>query len=281
MYHRITDSTPPRWGPWRYAVSTTSFERHAERIADRYQPVTLDRVVDALQGRDTLPERAAVVTFDDGYRDTHTKALPVLERVGIPATVYVSTALLGSDTGPLSFRLAAALQQRDTEQIDRHALPLSDLGPLPSDTTGAFEALYGALKFQSPGVRERALRVVEGQEAQGGATMLTREGLRALAAHETITIGAHGHEHCPLTVLSERPLREALADCRAELGAILDEDVQHFSYPYGARDDRVTRAVEAAGFESAVTTGPGYISLSHSQSDVYSLPRVDGSVFPP
>ncbi len=51
------------------------------------------------EGR-TLPRRAAAITYDDGYRDNLALAVPMLERLGLPATFFLVPGLLSNDSIP-------------------------------------------------------------------------------------------------------------------------------------------------------------------------------------
>ena len=62
-----------------------------------YTLVSLDACADWLEGRIVSPPRTAVVTFDDGYASVATIALPVLQRFGVPATVFVVGGRIGLD----------------------------------------------------------------------------------------------------------------------------------------------------------------------------------------
>ena len=58
---------------------------------------SLDDCADWLAGTITLPPRTAIVTFDDGYASVASAALPVLQRLRVPATVFVVAGRIGSD----------------------------------------------------------------------------------------------------------------------------------------------------------------------------------------
>lgn len=91
MYHYLSDPPP---GADRYrrdlSVSPALFEQHLAYLAEQgYQSITLvDLLYHLVQGA-PLPEKPVILTFDDGYRDVYENALPLLQRFGFTATVFV------------------------------------------------------------------------------------------------------------------------------------------------------------------------------------------------
>ncbi len=103
-YHRIgaddeSDSlTIPRW----------LFEQQMALLHRDYRPIVLGTAVECLVQQRPLPPRAVVVTFDDGYEDTFTRALPLLQQWEIPATVFVTTGYVDG-LSSLAWRLKAPM----------------------------------------------------------------------------------------------------------------------------------------------------------------------------
>lgn len=96
MYHKVND----RW-PNPATVPTAVFDEQMHLLRDLgYTPVTLDAVRDHYLEGVPLPPGAVLITFDDGYRDNLENALPVLERYGYPAVVFVPIGYL-DDGRPL------------------------------------------------------------------------------------------------------------------------------------------------------------------------------------
>jgi peptidoglycan/xylan/chitin deacetylase (PgdA/CDA1 family) len=97
MYHSISDD--PETGVAPYYKTCTSpevFERQLRWLSDSgIRSVGLKDVAQILTRRDAKCEKAVVITFDDGFRNIHTHALPVLEQYGFTATVYLPTAFIG------------------------------------------------------------------------------------------------------------------------------------------------------------------------------------------
>jgi peptidoglycan/xylan/chitin deacetylase (PgdA/CDA1 family) len=80
----------------RGAVALADFERHVDTLARKgFTGVSLDQAVELLEGRGEPVRRPVAITFDDGYRCVLEHALPVLERAGFPATLFVVTTSVG------------------------------------------------------------------------------------------------------------------------------------------------------------------------------------------
>ena len=96
MYHSISNSSNPKFK--QFAVSPAAFaEQMAYLYTRRYTPITVTQLVHARSQKEiALPERPVVLTFDDGFADFYTDALPVLKRYNFVATLYITTAFVGS-----------------------------------------------------------------------------------------------------------------------------------------------------------------------------------------
>ena len=97
-YHRVVDHTASGFLGFvqNASASPESFAEQMRVVAAEYNPVSINDVADAVEGR-PLPDRALLVTFDDGYRDNHDLALPTLTEYSIPAVVFLATDHIGSD----------------------------------------------------------------------------------------------------------------------------------------------------------------------------------------
>jgi len=257
-------------------VTPVEFEEHISVIADRYNVVTMDDVSSHIgESEYTLPKNAAVVTFDDGYRDTLTQALPVLERYSVPATIYVTTDLVGDQYGPFEFRLAEALRNRAGKSISSLELGIDLSGSISNNPEKIYRFLRG-----NPGKRTTILDKIE-NESPSGTTMLTDEELRVISEHRLITIGAHGHHHVPLTTLSKCAIDESISECISVLEEIIGYSPNHSSYPYGSYNRDVINAVRNLDFMTAVTTCPNIYSTDKLKTKYLLIPRIDAGIYSP
>jgi peptidoglycan/xylan/chitin deacetylase (PgdA/CDA1 family) len=93
LYHAITDD-PPSWiAP--FAISPAAFASHLDAVvASGRQPLTVSQYADGLRGAASLPPRPVLITFDDGFADFASNAVPALAARQLPSTLYVTTGAL-------------------------------------------------------------------------------------------------------------------------------------------------------------------------------------------
>lgn len=221
------------------------------------------------------------LTFDDGYRDVRDNALPILEKHGAPATLYVTSRFADGDGDVWWLELEEALR--------RAARVFVDLGRgeavLETQTAAEKQAAWNAIYWRLRSGPEQALRAEvrrlsgeQGVDPQSFARELcmTWAELKAVAAHPLVTIGAHTVTHPMLAKHSDDVARAEMADGRDAIAAKLGIEARHFAYPVGDRSavgPRDHALASALGFETAVTTRPGHLTAAHSATPT-ALPRV-------
>ena len=99
VYHSVMPHHPGQNAEQRVLdVDDSAFVAQMRYLVDGgYHVVSLASLVDALEGRDTLPNRAVVITFDDGWENQYHHAFPILRRFGLTATFFVFTTPIGVD----------------------------------------------------------------------------------------------------------------------------------------------------------------------------------------
>jgi peptidoglycan/xylan/chitin deacetylase (PgdA/CDA1 family) len=97
MYHEIA---PPSETSSRLAVTPEAFAAQLAFLHDEgYETVTAVDLSKILAGKEKRPDRAVVLTFDDGYADFHSRVMPLLDRYGFTATLFMTTGWV-RDAGP-------------------------------------------------------------------------------------------------------------------------------------------------------------------------------------
>jgi peptidoglycan/xylan/chitin deacetylase (PgdA/CDA1 family) len=99
MYHSISHSAQQKFK--QFCVSPLLFAEHMGYLWQHgFTTLTVTQFIQMrVQGKDRLPARPVILTFDDGYADFFTEALPVLQRFGFVATLYVATAFINGTSG--------------------------------------------------------------------------------------------------------------------------------------------------------------------------------------
>jgi len=235
---------------------------------------------------DALPERLAnpggrrfvCFTFDDGYRDNATLALPIFREFGMPFAVNVTSGFMEGSVSVWWYFLEKALSQplRFTWEGVEHCFEPATA----SERDRALEKIAGLIR--SLGGRRDALLRVIGEAAGMDPCGLTRalcmdwNELREFAADPLVTIGAHTASHHSLNRLSAEEIGKEVGAAHQELAARLSREVRHFAYPFGgpnAVDEREFALVRQSGFATMLTTRAGNLTPTHA-AQLDRLPRL-------
>lgn len=268
IYHRVLPAPDPVLGG---EIDRALFRQHLAFASSHFNVLTLAEAIQGLR-QGSLPPRAACITFDDGYADNFTIALPLLKEFNLPATFFIATGYL--DGGRMwNDTIIEAIRGASPD------LSLKGFGSFQlataADRHTAAMAVVSALKFLP--FEERQQRAEEIAAKIGAPLpenlMMTRAEVRALHA-AGMTIGAHTEMHPILSRTSAAKAREEIVRGREQLEAIIGERIKFFAYPngrplrdYGAEHVDLVRALR---FEAAVSTAWG---VARRDSDLYQLPR--------
>jgi len=95
MYHRVVDDPTGLAPTWN--VTPDRFREQLQGLLDAgYQALPLTQLVEASDTGAEISNNAFAVTFDDGYANNFLHALPILEELNVPATIFLATAYLDS-----------------------------------------------------------------------------------------------------------------------------------------------------------------------------------------
>lgn len=130
-YHRVDHpDARPELDPHLISATPEDFARQMEHLAEHYRVVTIDQVLQAVRETSPLPPRSVLVTFDDAYRDFSEHAWPTLQRLGLPAVMFVPTAF---PSQPRQFWWDTVYQALHTCAADRDLAKL-DIDVVPHET---------------------------------------------------------------------------------------------------------------------------------------------------
>lgn len=279
LYHRVgSEEAAKRSAYGGLTVPAARFTEQMRYLSENYRCLSVTELVSRLE-RGTLAPRSVAVTFDDGYRDNMEVALPILERFGVPATVFVSTGLVENATGLWWYDLEELLSKLSAiDVVWRGRAIRYNLRTSAQKIAAALE-LNEVLKTLDPESQQSLLRRIGGElyaERTYRSALLTWDELHHFARHPLITIGAHTVRHPVLSSLSASELERELWESRRTLEDHLGGPVTLFAYPYGGTGQvsrREFRAAHAAGFAASFTTRFGHIQREH-RADLQAIPRI-------
>lgn len=264
-------------------------------LGRRHDLVTVTEGMDRLLAGEARRSMVAL-TMDDGYRDNLLRLVPLLERVGAKATVFLEAGAVVERRLPWLHALGWLDGRLGPEALARELVPrVPSVAQALAEPLGS-NRLKRLLKYDADrGERDRAL--AELVRAHGGDARaivdelyLSHGEARALAAHPRVEVGGHTVDH---PVLSRLGADEQLAQVRAgrellaellEVGAVPAGATGHtFAYPYGRdwdRDQASPDAVRQAGYRFAVTTHEGVNVASSAPFALRRVPIHGGTTLP-
>jgi peptidoglycan/xylan/chitin deacetylase (PgdA/CDA1 family) len=246
-YHNVVSGDDGRAGEPGLHLSRERFERQMRWLAAHYDVLSLREFIARLAAGATLRSTAAV-TFDDGYAGVFDHAVPILNAIRIPATVFV---------------VADAPERLEAFWWDRPEIAAS----------------------ATPARRDRWLNALCGDGAAICADMQLPHVTNVPASHRPadwdtiraragngIDIGVHSATHRSLPLLRDADLEHEIVASRATIHRATGIWPEVFAYPYGLSNPRVHGVVRSAGYRAALGLERG---LNDARADVWGLRRIN------
>ncbi len=261
MYHRVIDHGDPLFR----GIDVEQFETQMAYISRHWNPVSEQQILDFYCQGISLPKGAVFVTFDDGYKDAYTLALPILKKYRIPAILFVSSdpVIKGEPLWTDELALLFKHTRQDTLTTLCGDVSLSyDL----CDTDLKVIALFDLKKHlkQVPD-QQRKLVLDDVREKLGAVPEALRRGLLVNEAQmcelveNGVALGAHTKTHPILSKVSDSQAEQEIFESRDYL-LNLGYPQNSFCYPNGERqdyNDMTLSLVSKAGYSLAFTTIEG------------------------
>ncbi len=301
FYHGVMEAVSD---PWRLHLPPARFAEQLEVIKHHATVLRLDELVRGLQnGQKTkrLPRRSIVLTFDDGYANNLTHAKPLLEKYGVPATIFIASGYLGGQREFWSDelerlllspgRLPEHLQLRinghspewnlreaaeyQPDDYARHRAWNAWQAETPTVRHTVYRELYQEMQTLPWPEQQRVLAELQAQAELTAAPrplhrFLTQEELHTLAQDELFEIGSHTVTHPLLPGLPAAEQEREIHESKRALEAITERPVTSFAYPYGRYTAETARLVRAAGLLSACAAEG---TVTQAKTDLFQLPR--------
>ncbi len=302
MYHYTRDLLHSRY-PKIKGMDISFLKQQLAFFKANFHVVRMEEVIEAVEGRATLPDKALLLTFDDGYIDNYAYVLPLLEEYGvqgsffIPGKTFTTHDLL--DVNKIHFIIASANARRLVvdvkERMDyyrgrEYDYPSSDelwnkyaiVDRFDDvDTIFVKRMLQTALPEDvrnhiASDLFEKYVGVSEEQLAY--ELYMTPEQIRTLKRHG-MYIGIHGYDHYWLGDLSPEQMRSDISKALEVMDEFIDRKEWVMNYPYGSFNDDVLKFIEENGACVGLTTEVRIAKIG--KDPALQLPRLDCNDFPP
>lgn len=281
-YHRVLDDAPAAFAFDEELISATTgaFRQQMDFVRRNFNVINFQQLYECERAGRAWPERALIVTFDDGYRDNYANAFPILKEMRLGATIFLAASHINqaklfwwdliaycfkqtrrpsvtfSEIDAAPFALDSSHERR--KAVDR---VLEWIKRVPEDAKNSFLArLHEQLDVALPSDLAAGMH-------------LSWEEVREMAAGG-IEFGSHTMTHPVLANVSAAQLKDEVCRSKTILERELRREVVSFSYPVGGRSDfnqSVKQAVKECGYRFAVSYQEG---IAEKASDHYSLPRI-------
>lgn len=302
MYHYVRDLRSSRYPEIR-GLDLSLFIEQLEFLQKHYNIIRMEDAIAAVEGHGDLPEKAALLTFDDGYIDHFTNVFPILDRLGLKGSFFVPVRPVREhkvlDVNKIHFILASAedknaLLELVLAKIDERR---ADYGLLSREEY--LEKTFKSSRFDPAEVIavKRLLQVELPEEVRGEIVAdlfidfvgvaeesfsrelyMSEDQLRTMVRHG-MHVGAHGNNHYWLSKLDRQKKSYEITESVNFLAGIgVDAGRWTMCYPFGDYDDELIALLKDAGCRLAFTT-----AVDVARPDAYNqfeLPRLDTNDLP-
>jgi peptidoglycan/xylan/chitin deacetylase (PgdA/CDA1 family) len=243
-----------------------------EYVRRRFQVVSLDAFLAGAEKAAVSSKPLCLVTFDDGWADTYSRAFPGLRKFGLPAVVFLATGSIGSRAGFWVERVKKAW--RNPAVSERIRATFRDLAPAnaaPADLGPIVEWLKRMPTEKRNAILKKILPADGSANSQEEIDeMLTWDQAREMS-DAGVEMGAHTVSHLLLSYEDAASVERELQLGKQALEEKLGTKVRAFAYPNGDWNESVRKQVADTGYRCAFTTRPAWYDRSENP---YAVSRV-------
>jgi peptidoglycan/xylan/chitin deacetylase (PgdA/CDA1 family) len=258
-YHRVLPSNEinannsPNKG---LIVTTERFDQQMRYLSERYRIISMDELSNHLTSSSDF---AVAVTFDDGYKDNLTYALPILKKYSVPATIYITTRLPEGDCQMWWYELEELCDSHTSIAFTAKGKDYNFNMRDRIQKKRCFRKILNLIQSLSENEEKALMDIIrQGRKPKHYRNYcLTWGEIQQLDGEPLITIGAHTHSHVNMKKNTIEELRKEILTSKLLLEEHLGHTIDHFAYPYGTSKEvgsRENTVVLECGFKTAVTS---------------------------
>lgn len=249
IYHGVCSRNPRRFNS--LFISKATFEKQLRFFRKYFHLLSLD---DFYEGKFHPEKFNLCLSFDDGFANNFTYALPLLEQYQVPAAFFITAIrnenldilwndmlTIGSVEGPQELRIENMVCQKK-DRCYYEAGTGRRLADRLRETN--FEAKLALMKAMQPYTAFRKNKQLEEYWLQ-----MTVDEIRQLSASPFVTVGSHGYFHNDLAGICREDLVSELVQSKSFLESVIQKPVRSLAFPYGSYSDMVVEEALHAGYD--------------------------------
>jgi len=302
MYHYTRDLKHSRY-PEIKGLDVNLFREQIAFMKSNFNIVTMEHVLEAISAKENLPEKALLLTFDDGYADNYNVAMPILEEYGvqgsffIPGKTFTTHQLL--DVNKIHYVLASANIYNLLEDLKKEMdyYRGQEFQYAPTEELFAKYAVASRFDIKETVFVKQMLQTVLPERLRNiissklfakyvGVTeeqlayelYMSKEQIRTMKRHGMF-IGIHGYDHYWLGNLPVEQMENDISLALDALDEFVDRKQWVMNYPYGNYNKDVIAYISKQGACLGLTTEVRLADID--KDNPLELPRLDCNDFPP
>jgi peptidoglycan/xylan/chitin deacetylase (PgdA/CDA1 family) len=271
MYHRVVknaETTQTFIQPGMY-VHCNTFQQHLQYLRRRFSVIGLSELAERLESGKRVGGCCAI-TFDDGWLDNYTNAFPVLQKLGMPATIFLATDYIGSHRLFWPETVSYYLRHPDFyARASKHPALMrlvlataEQKGRRKKSATAFVDDAIAQLKKLAPSTRQGVIHLLQsmlGPVPTDERLLLDWEQVRKMHSSGIVDFGSHTAGH---VILSQVPLdhaRDEILKSRIAIENQIGTRPSFFAYPNGNYTRALVSELKSQRFVGAVTTRRGWV----------------------
>lgn len=279
FYHRFTKDKTQELPP---KLDTKMFDKQLKHLKKWYHIISLDKLSYNLKTSRDFLQPYVVITIDDGFKDNYDFAFPILKRLDIPASVYLTTGFIGTNRSPWIDEIAYALQNSSITKFQFDRLFPGEVFKMSNyqEKFRLWNRIYEKMLYLEHNTKEEILAELldklKTTTMHNDRAMLDWYEVTEMSKNQ-VSFGAHSVSHPTLSRMNPDEAMFEIRESRRVIQEKLGTEVRHFAIPNGKDEDFTEELCEfckSEGFDSVVTTNHGVVT---EDTDPYALPRVSPS----
>lgn len=282
LYHRFSNN--PRREHLLPYMHVKDFRRHMSYIKKWYKVISLDELIDNLNDNKKFTSPTIILTFDDGYKSNYTLVYPILKKLNLPATIFLTSGLIGSEKGLWIDELENMLLYTPIKSFTLSEIFKDEVLSINTlkDKREIKDRIFSHLLYTDNNRRRkyinklRKILKVKNDiiKTEKNRIMLNWEEIKEMATYN-ITFGAHTLTHPALTCISFEEAATEITESKKIIENHIGISVKHFAIPNGKDNDfnePLRQFCKKIGFKSIASANYGVIN--NNNKNPYCLKRI-------